>query len=234
MTYITYFFPQWFLARIITFTMTNIPMAGPVASLRVQRTVPGTADHFTYAKSGDVDSLKSLFVNSLASPHDVHFESGITALHLAISHQQVNVCQFLLQANADPFLVDGSNWSAADNAWDKVPSKTFPSAAETALREMFSETGCLERREFTVLHKILLGIVDKDLKKELDASTADVNARDSNNRTPLSMAIRAKRHRCRQDSAGSRRRPEYCFKLFGLSSSLRGLCSRSIFHLYAH
>ena len=29
---------------------------------------------------------------------------------IAISNQQVNVCRFLLQANADPFLEDRSRW----------------------------------------------------------------------------------------------------------------------------
>ena len=75
--------------------------------------------------------MKALFENGLASPHDVHYESGITPLHvcklprwlltplavlladlkkIAISNQQVNVCRFLLQANADPFLEDRTHW----------------------------------------------------------------------------------------------------------------------------
>lgn len=82
MTYITYFFPQWFLARTISFVLSTTPLAGPVASLKVSRTVPGDSAIFTYAKTGDVDKIRSLFESGLASPHDVHFESGITALHV--------------------------------------------------------------------------------------------------------------------------------------------------------
>lgn len=80
--YATYYFPRWFLSRVVLFMMTYTPLAGPVATLKVQRTVPGSADIFTFAKNGDVARMKSLFENGLASPHDVHAESGVTALHV--------------------------------------------------------------------------------------------------------------------------------------------------------
>jgi ankyrin repeat protein len=53
---------------------------------------------------------------------------------------------------------------------------------------MFSETECIERREFTLLHKIVLGLVPIDLEQYPQDSTADINARDTNNRTPISLA----------------------------------------------
>lgn len=84
MSYITYFFPLWFLDRMISLTMTTTPLAGPVVSLKTQRTVPGNADIFTYAKSGNVEELQILFEKGLASPHDVHYESGVTALHASL------------------------------------------------------------------------------------------------------------------------------------------------------
>lgn len=94
LTYVTYFFPKWFLSRMVTFMMTVTPLAGPVASLKVQRTVPGSADIFTFAKLGDVDGIRALFEKGLASPHDVQFDSGITPLHVGISSQKVFI--FLL------------------------------------------------------------------------------------------------------------------------------------------
>ena len=68
--------------------MTVTPLTGPVASLKVQRTVPGSADIFTFTKLGDVDGIRTLFEKGLASPHDVQFDSGITPLHVGISSQQ--------------------------------------------------------------------------------------------------------------------------------------------------
>ena len=53
---------------------------------------------------------------------------------------------------------------------------------------MFSDTECLERREFTMLHRIVLGLVGKDLKTELEASTKEINTGDTNSRTALYMA----------------------------------------------
>lgn len=83
LTYVTYFFPRWFLSRMVTVMLTNTPLAGPVASLKVQRTVPGYAEIFNYAKLGNLDGIKSLFEGGLASPHDVQYDSGITALHVS-------------------------------------------------------------------------------------------------------------------------------------------------------
>ena len=79
---ITYFFPPWFLARKISLALSSVALAGPDAKLRTQRTVPGDADLFRYAKIGDVDKMRMLFESGLASPDDVHYESGVTALHV--------------------------------------------------------------------------------------------------------------------------------------------------------
>ncbi|KAK5207025.1 hypothetical protein LTR41_007092 [Exophiala xenobiotica] len=188
MSTVTYFFPRWFVSKALSLVIATTPLAGPVVSLKVQRTVPGDAPIFNYAMTGDVERMKMLFLNGQASPHDVDFRSGVTPLHIAISHRRIEVCRFLLQMNADPFLEGQSQWAAADNAWDKILTKTFPRRIEEALRRMFSETECIERRDFTVLHKIVLGLVSKDLELELRSSTADIDAVDSNNRTALSLA----------------------------------------------
>jgi hypothetical protein len=119
LTYVTYFFPKWFLSRMVSFMMTVTPLAGPVASLKVQRTVPGSADIFTFAKLGDVDGIRTLFENGLASPHDVHFDSGITPLHVGTSSPQVFVSHST---------VDGHQSSARPRLQVPAPSKrgSFP------------------------------------------------------------------------------------------------------------
>ena len=83
MIYVSYFFPPWFLARAMSMVLSSTPLAGPVLSLKMERTIPGNSDIFTFAKLGEVDELKTLFEQGLASPHDVHFESGITPLHVS-------------------------------------------------------------------------------------------------------------------------------------------------------
>ena len=88
MARVTYFFPTWFLARAVSLMLSSTPLAGPVASLKVQRTVSQDAAIFTYARIGDVEKVKYLFEQGLASPHDVSYRSGVTALHVRIPNFQ--------------------------------------------------------------------------------------------------------------------------------------------------
>jgi ankyrin repeat protein len=53
---------------------------------------------------------------------------------------------------------------------------------------MFSDTECLERWNFTTIHKIILGLSCKDLELELESSTAEIDIADSNGRTAVSFA----------------------------------------------
>lgn len=59
---------------------------------------------------------------------------------------------------------------------------------ERALRLMFSETECIERRDFTMLHKVILGLASSDLGQLLSDSTVDLNTLDNNGRSPVSLA----------------------------------------------
>ena len=79
---VTYYFPSWFLARTLSILFSSTPLAGPVVSLKCQRTVPRDADIFKIARAGNVDKMRDLFEKGLASPHDVNFESGGTALRV--------------------------------------------------------------------------------------------------------------------------------------------------------
>lgn len=78
--------------------------------------------------------------------------------------------------------------AAVDSAWTKILSGAFGKDSEGQLREMFADTDCIERRELTMLHRIILGFVSINLKTELDASTKEINAVDFSGRTALSMA----------------------------------------------
>ena len=53
------------------------------------------------------------------------------------------------------------------------------------MRTLFSETEYIERRDLTILHKIVLRIAWKDLKQELIASIADIDSLDLIGRTPV-------------------------------------------------
>ena len=188
LAYVNYVFPQWFLARMVSFVGT-MHASGPMATLRIQRTIPANAELFTFAKLGKTEELANLFKSGRASPNDVHYVSGVTALHFAVAFQRFSACKLLLQAGADPFLCsNGGGSSSADKAWSRIFSRSLPPEGERELRLMFSQSETMERRNLSVLHKIILGLCDKPLRKELQASTAEVNGQDSLGRTPLSLA----------------------------------------------
>jgi hypothetical protein len=68
---IEYFFPIWFLARIVMLVLSYQKGAGPQMQLRTIRYVPDSSQSITYALNGNIDGLKSLFTQGLASPNDV-------------------------------------------------------------------------------------------------------------------------------------------------------------------
>ncbi len=188
LVYVNYVFPQWVLARMMSLVATMHP-SGPIATIKVQRTVPSEAELFTFAKLGNIEGLVNLFKDGRASPNDVHYISGVTALHFAVAFQRISACKLLLQAGADPFLCSNKGGaSAADKAWSRIFSNTLSPEGEREIRLMFSQAETMERRNFTTLHRIILGLCDKPLEEELRLSTAEVNARDCLGRTALSLA----------------------------------------------
>ena len=57
-----------------------------------------------------------------------------------------------------------------------------------AIRSMLRNTGHVQTQGFSTIHKIVLGVISKDLESELETSTAAINVGDSRNRTPLCWA----------------------------------------------
>ena len=77
---IIYYFPQWFLTRVVYITMASVCVDGPTASLKVRRTVPSHAKVFIMTMENDLDGLRELFRTHKASPNDVNYDLGETPL----------------------------------------------------------------------------------------------------------------------------------------------------------
>ena len=58
-------------------------MNGPQFSLRMPRVVESNAKIFSLAVQGDLNNMKNLFRDGLASPYDVAASNGRTALHVS-------------------------------------------------------------------------------------------------------------------------------------------------------
>lgn len=79
-----YYFPQWFVGRMIHFVFSVSYMNGPQVSLAAPRVIGGNSDIFTYSIAGNLEGVKSLFDQGLASPFDVCETNGRTPLHVRI------------------------------------------------------------------------------------------------------------------------------------------------------
>ncbi|KAI9696576.1 MAG: hypothetical protein M1836_005595 [Candelina mexicana] len=187
-TQFTYYFPSWFLARMFSLMVLYGPWDGPEISLRFPKIISVDATIMEYARRGNVDGMKRLFSKGLASPHDVSSLNGYTVLHYAASNRHSEACRFLLKAGADPYLQNDFQNCAIDFAWDHVFRGA--SSNQDPLVKIFYNVEVLETRQFSFIHKIVLGITqyNRNLKLELHESTSTLDAVDSQGRTAISWA----------------------------------------------
>lgn len=71
-----YWFPPWFLHHIVRLDVALPSAAGLHLHLRTLRRVPDSAECVRFAMTGNIDGMKALFVQGLASPQDVSATRG--------------------------------------------------------------------------------------------------------------------------------------------------------------
>lgn len=79
--HVSYYFPTWFLSRVLNFTASFNAFKGPQLNLNVPRLVGWMHPLWRLAHSNHVASIQKLFVEGLASPFDVN-AYGQSALHV--------------------------------------------------------------------------------------------------------------------------------------------------------
>ena len=189
---LTYYFPRWLLIRrVVMLRLTMSTLGHPAASLTVSRIVPFDAEILSAATFGDTGLLQSLLQRRVASPFEVSLE-GDSALIWAVEHDQKHVAKLLIEAGASPDAENMDGYSASDIAWTKILGKT--SKDEEHFRTMFEVTDEFESVQFSVIPKIVLGLVKRDLREEFEVSTAAINILDAKGRTPLSWAVQRGDH----------------------------------------
>ncbi|KAL9607926.1 MAG: hypothetical protein Q9167_007206 [Letrouitia subvulpina] len=78
----------------------------------------------------------------------------------------------------------------AELAWDHILSGSLSEDTACQVAGIFSNTDFLQSRQFTILHKIVLKLIPKDLKTELEYSTKELDATDSSGHTCASWAAK--------------------------------------------
>ncbi|KAL8992840.1 MAG: hypothetical protein Q9169_006800 [Polycauliona sp. 2 TL-2023] len=99
-----YFFPSWFLGKVISMALGVNQIYGPEFCLRVANVRADLDPIFLHSYNGDVDAVRSILIAGKASVLDVNAQSGNSLLHMAMLRSQLEVVELLLQFGADPHL----------------------------------------------------------------------------------------------------------------------------------
>lgn len=168
------------------------PNIGTLLQLDTLRRVPDTAQCVNFALHGDIEGLKYLFSNGLASPRDVSTTRGYSVLRWALYGKQYKTCEFLLHAGADP---DYRPIAAIDNSPRKkachfLLEGGLSDNAVGALRAM-TQGGhfddFINEAQFTQTHRIVLGLSLLSLEEEIILYPEDIDEPNVMGRTPLGL-----------------------------------------------
>jgi len=80
-----YHFPHWFLSYAISVFFQLSGSSGPEIVIRMPKVRPANSDVFYFACTGNIDGMRSLFKSGLASPDDVEYGTGVSALHASLT-----------------------------------------------------------------------------------------------------------------------------------------------------
>ncbi|KAL8775050.1 MAG: hypothetical protein Q9209_000529 [Squamulea sp. 1 TL-2023] len=136
---------------------------------------------------GDIRAIQRLFSEGRASPYDVN-PRGSNALICAATHGYLRMGQFLLQAGADAELTDSCGRKPVELFYERALSGQFNENDHCLVKSMFKYIAVTEGRGFTVLHKIILGLVGRNLEVELAVTTQTINSSDAHGRTAICWA----------------------------------------------
>lgn len=78
---ISYLFPSWYVRKAISLTCKMMPLGGPLISLKTARIIDYCAPIFHLVRLGDIDAIKALYKQGLASSLDIAHKKLGTPLH---------------------------------------------------------------------------------------------------------------------------------------------------------
>lgn len=171
--------PSWFWQRWIYATFSSNPLIGVNLALKISRVVDIYSPAMEYASYGNVEGLKSLFSDGLASPMDwcplpaPYCSGGRTMISQAIGMmsfqtetQQIEVVRFLIDAGADiqHELCQREALAALQACKIGTEEGLF------LLRKIVNSGDILDDNRLSDIHCILLGLGDTEssLQQELE------------------------------------------------------------------
>lgn len=79
-----YWFPWWFVAANLKLHLKYLPNTGPQLQLSTTRRVPDTSQSIKFATQGNIDGLRFLFSQKMASPRDVSDSRGYSLIRVSL------------------------------------------------------------------------------------------------------------------------------------------------------
>lgn len=184
---VVYQLPKFITSRYISLVMRHGALSGPEFLLRVPRVVSWSHLLWQYAKNGNLLAIQKLFAEGKASPYDLN-PQGSNVLHYTANSHHLRLSEFLLEQGVDIDHPNDIGIPPSDFFWGYPLGGEVGSEGTGVVEKMLTNSGNAQMQGFSTLHKIILGVVDRDLRSELETSTAGINVGDARNLTPLCWA----------------------------------------------
>ncbi|KAN0112342.1 hypothetical protein V8E51_005293 [Hyaloscypha variabilis] len=192
---VVYAFPTWLLGRILH-SFIEVSISGSLTfMLTAKRRLPFEAANILWlTQFGNVETLRSALESDKTCVLDVHMSGGMSALQLAILGQEdkINKIKLLLQSGANPDQEDDTGNTARTTAAREIMMRTQPANILRELEILFPPSSCIDDFNFTLLHKVILGICPINLSSLVEGRDslilAQLDAEDQFGITPIQYA----------------------------------------------
>jgi ankyrin repeat protein len=201
---LTYYTPWWIGHVACAIGLQANPRTS--VSIYFPSLLPPDAEVFACIRSGNVERLKTLFVEQRASVADVLGPYGVSTISLAVFYGQTEVYELLHSAGADRISSMLTRSTVADvfNFWSSYSTLDYSISASDALRDHAFQTSpqhqgralsrlsvesSLESGTFTRLHKCILKLTSESLEELLAMVETEIDETDSLGRTSLHFAV---------------------------------------------
>ena len=185
---VSYRFPPFLPRRYISFISQYSKNTGPEFLLRVPIVMDCHHKLWRCLIEGDIAAIQKMYSQGLASPLDVT-SHGANSLVFAADHGSAKLVNFLIDQGVDCDFVAERGDIPSEMLWDRAYGGMFGEDGPGIVRRVSRRNDDLDDMGFSTLHKIILGVVYKDLRMVLEATTDSVNTPDSRGRSPLHWAV---------------------------------------------
>ena len=183
-----YRFPQFLLGRYISFIYQYGKTTGPEFLLRVPVVMPWDHKLWRCLIDGDIPAVQKMFDRGLASPLDVS-PNGNNSLIYAADIASAELVNFLIDQGVDCNFATEIGDTPSEMLWDRAYGGMLGEDGSVIVSKIAWTNDNLDDMGFSTLHKIILGVVFKNLRTVLEATTDSVNSTDSRGRPPLHWAV---------------------------------------------